>query len=187
MVPTIGPSMRPMPPITVMKITKAVQSLTLKAVSGEMRSFIRKISAPIIAVPKAGQHIDDEFDAGDVDAVALRRQFVVADGGEREAVARAQQRDDGAEHGDGQRQRQPIDLEFAHLPGRRHGDHDRCRQADAGTATEHRDLRREQAEHLRHHPGADGEVRAAQPEDQRRHRNRNKAPIGPAIRMATIG
>ncbi len=52
MVPMIGPSMRPMPPITVMKMTKAVQSFTLKAVSGEMRSFIRKISAPIMAVPK---------------------------------------------------------------------------------------------------------------------------------------
>ncbi len=51
-VPMIGPSIRPMPPITVMKMTKAVQSFTENAVSGEMRSFIRKISAPIIAVPK---------------------------------------------------------------------------------------------------------------------------------------
>ena len=51
--PTIGPSMRPMPPITVMKMTKAVQSLTLKAASGEMRSFCRKISAPTMAVPSA--------------------------------------------------------------------------------------------------------------------------------------
>ena len=117
MVPMIGPSMRPMPPITVMKMTKAVQSLTLKAVSGEMRSFIRKISAPIMRGAEAGQHVDDEFDAGDVDAVALRRQFVVADGGERQAVARAQQRHDGAEHGSGERQRQPIDFEFAHAAG----------------------------------------------------------------------
>jgi hypothetical protein len=49
----IGPSTRPMPPITVMKMTKAVQSLTLNAVSGEMRSFCRKINAPIIPVPAA--------------------------------------------------------------------------------------------------------------------------------------
>ncbi len=53
MVPTIGPSMRPMPPITVMKITNAVQSLTLKAASGEMRSFCKKISAPTMPVPNA--------------------------------------------------------------------------------------------------------------------------------------
>ena len=51
--PTIGPSMRPMPPITVMKITKAVQSLTLKAASGLIRSFCRKMSAPIMAVANA--------------------------------------------------------------------------------------------------------------------------------------
>ena len=36
-----------------MKMTNAVQSLTLKAASGEMRSFCRKISAPIMAVPNA--------------------------------------------------------------------------------------------------------------------------------------
>jgi len=36
-----------------MKITNAVQSLTLNAVSGEMRSFCRKMSAPIMAVPNA--------------------------------------------------------------------------------------------------------------------------------------
>jgi len=49
----IGPSTRPMPPMTVMKMTKAVQTLTLNAVSGEMRSYCRKMSAPIMAVPKA--------------------------------------------------------------------------------------------------------------------------------------
>ena len=70
MVPMIGPSTRPMPPITVMKITKAVQSLTLNAVSGETRSFCRKISAPTMAVPNAVTHIDDELGARDVDAVA---------------------------------------------------------------------------------------------------------------------
>ena len=49
----IGPSMVPMPPITTMKITKAVQSLTENAASGEIRSFCRKISAPTIAVTAA--------------------------------------------------------------------------------------------------------------------------------------
>ncbi len=53
MVPMIGPSTRPMPPITVMKMTKAVQSLTLNAVSGEIRNFCRKMSAPTMAVPNA--------------------------------------------------------------------------------------------------------------------------------------
>ena len=51
MAPMIGPSMRPTPPMTAIKITKAVQSLTLKAASGEMRSFCREISAPAMAVP----------------------------------------------------------------------------------------------------------------------------------------
>ena len=136
---------------------------------------------------EGGQHIDDELDTRDVDAVALRRQFVVADGGEREAVARAQQRDDRAQDGDGERQREPIDHEFAHLPARRHRDHDRGRQADAGAAAERRDLRGEQAEHLRHHPGADGEVVPAQAEDQRRHRDRDQRADRPASGMAASG
>ena len=61
-----------MPPITVMKMTKAVQSLTLKAVSGEMRSFCRKISAPTIAVPNGDGDIDDVLGARDVDADGSR-------------------------------------------------------------------------------------------------------------------
>ena len=44
--PISGPSMLPMPPMTTIKITSTVQSLTLKATSGEIRSFCRKISAP---------------------------------------------------------------------------------------------------------------------------------------------
>jgi len=63
--------------------------------------------------------------------VALRNQFVVTDGREREAVPRAQQYDDRAEHDDGQRQCQPIDFEFAHLSARRHGDNNSRRKADA--------------------------------------------------------
>ena len=51
--PMIGPSMVPMPPITTMKMTLAVQSITLKPASGEMRSLVRKTSAPTIPVPKA--------------------------------------------------------------------------------------------------------------------------------------
>jgi hypothetical protein len=53
MVPIMGPSTRPMPPMTVMKITNAVQSFTLKAVSGEIRNFCRKMSAPIMAVGRS--------------------------------------------------------------------------------------------------------------------------------------
>ena len=50
--PTIGPSMRPMPPMTTMKIANAVQ-LTLKAASGLMRRLLRKYSAPASAAPMA--------------------------------------------------------------------------------------------------------------------------------------
>ena len=39
--------------MTVMKITKAVQSFTLKAASGEILIFCRKINAPTMAVPNA--------------------------------------------------------------------------------------------------------------------------------------
>ena len=41
MTPTIGPSIEPMPPMTTMKITIAVQSSTEKAASGEMRAVCR--------------------------------------------------------------------------------------------------------------------------------------------------
>ena len=37
----IGPSIVPIPPITTMKITYAVQSRTEKAASGEMRAVCR--------------------------------------------------------------------------------------------------------------------------------------------------
>ena len=57
----IGPSIRPMPPITVMKMTKAVQSLTLNAVSGEMRSFCRKISAPTMRGAERRDDIDESL------------------------------------------------------------------------------------------------------------------------------
>ena len=37
--PIIGPSIVPIPPITTIKITNAVQSLTLNAASGDILSF----------------------------------------------------------------------------------------------------------------------------------------------------
>ena len=55
-VPIIGPSMVPIPPITTIttiKITKTVQSLTLNTATGLMRNFVIKISAPIIDVTLA--------------------------------------------------------------------------------------------------------------------------------------
>ena len=51
--PMKGPSSVPMPPITTMKITTTVQSLMEKPASGEMRSFCRKMSAPIRPVQAA--------------------------------------------------------------------------------------------------------------------------------------
>ena len=94
MVPTIGPSMRPMPPITVMKITKAVQSLTLKAASGRDAQLLQEDQRADHGGAERGDDVDEELDARDVDAVAARRELVVADRLEREAVARAQQQHD---------------------------------------------------------------------------------------------
>ena len=51
--PMTGPSMEPMPPMTVMKMIKADQSFTLKAVSGEMRIFCKNSSAPVRPVTAA--------------------------------------------------------------------------------------------------------------------------------------
>ena len=51
--PMNGPSIVPMPPMTTMKITTTVQSLMLNPASGEMRSFCKKISAPIRPVQAA--------------------------------------------------------------------------------------------------------------------------------------
>ena len=65
-----------------------------------------------------------------------RGELVVADRRERQAVARAQQQHDGAEHADDQRERNPVDHELAHLPARRHRGDDPRRQADAGASAE---------------------------------------------------
>ncbi len=52
MVPTIGPSIVPIPPITTMKMMNAVQ-FTPNAASGEMRRLERKYIAPAIPQPNA--------------------------------------------------------------------------------------------------------------------------------------
>ena len=117
--------------------------------------------------------IDGIFDAHDVDAVRSRAKLVVADRGEREPVARAQQPHDSEQDADHLGERDPVDEEFAHLPARRDRDDDRSRQAGARAAAKRRCLRREQPEHLGHHPGADGEIVSAQPEHQRRDRHGN--------------
>ena len=58
---------------------------------------------------------------------------------------------------------------------RRDGNHHGGRQAGAGAAAEHRDLRRQQAKHLGHDPGADREIMAAQPEHQARRPGSRRA------------
>ena len=88
-------------------------------------------------------------------------------------MSRSQQRNNCAEHDDGERQRQPISFELAHLPARRHGDYYGSWQANAGTAAEDRNLRREQAKYFSNDPGPDCEIGAAQTENQRSDRNRN--------------
>ena len=52
-VPMIGPSSAPMPPITTMKITTTVQSLDANPASGDRRSFCRKMNAPTRPVQAA--------------------------------------------------------------------------------------------------------------------------------------
>src|SRR3712207_7075210 len=60
--------------------------------------------------------IDDELRAPHIDPVALRRQLVVADGREGEAVARAQEQEDQSDHdGDeGKRDRKSTRLNSSH-------------------------------------------------------------------------
>ena len=106
--PMNGPSSVPMPPITTMKITTTVQSLMLKPASGEMRSFCRKISAPIRPVQAAVDDVDDELGAEGVDAEARRSRLGIADRGQRQAVARAQQQIDDGEHQHRDRERHQI-------------------------------------------------------------------------------
>jgi hypothetical protein len=86
-VPTIGPSMRPMPPITVMKITKAVQSLTAEGGVGRDSELLQEDERAHHGGAERGDDVDDELDARDIDAVALGGELVVADCPQRQAVA----------------------------------------------------------------------------------------------------
>ena len=58
--PTIGPSMRPVPPITTMKMPNAVHC-TENAASGLMRRLPRKYSAPASAQPRAAMTYTASF------------------------------------------------------------------------------------------------------------------------------
>jgi hypothetical protein len=57
-----------MPPITVMKMTKAVQSFTLKAVRGDAQ-LLQKDQRADHGGAERGDDIDHELGAGDIDAV----------------------------------------------------------------------------------------------------------------------
>ena len=61
----------------------------------------------------SGQDIDQEFGAEDIDAGALRSGFGIADGGQRQAVARAQQPVHQDESADGKHEREPIGHDVA--------------------------------------------------------------------------
>ena len=135
--PMNGPSMVPMPPITTMKITTTVQSLMLKPASGDSRSFCRKISPPTRPVQAAVDDVDDELGAEGVDAEARRGRLGIADRGQRQAVARAQQQIDDGEHQHRDRERHQIEDRVAAGAVRRDLPHDRRRQRKPGAGAEH--------------------------------------------------
>ena len=86
-------------------------------------------------------------------------------------MARAQQQVDQHDGADGDRERGPVDRRFPPHAARCDALHHRRRQAQAGAAAERRHLGEGEHVHLRHHPGADGEVGAPQAEDDERRRH----------------
>src|SRR3972149_947208 len=103
-VPTIGPSIVPMPPITTMKIMYAVQ-LTVKAASGWVRHRV-KVEAPAGApAPEPRHDVDEELRPHDVHAEALGAFLVVADRRQGEAEARAKDEVDEQDGAGARRQR----------------------------------------------------------------------------------
>ena len=108
-VPRSGPSTRPMPPITVMKMTLTVQSLMLKAEKGVIGASAGRSSRRPSRSRPPRRRRRGAWCPVDVDAVRLRRGLVVADGGERQAVARAQEHDDEPDDGDRQGEEDPVD------------------------------------------------------------------------------
>jgi hypothetical protein len=82
MAPTTGLSIVPMPPMTVMKMTSAVQSST----EGGVRRDARQRADH--AGHGGGRDIDGELDPINVDAEACCRGFMVTDRAERQPAAR---------------------------------------------------------------------------------------------------
>ena len=121
-----------------------------------------------------GDEVDDEFGAKGVDAEARRRRLGIADRGQRQAMARAQQQIDDAQYQHGDRQRHQVQDGFARGPVGRDLPHDGGRQRQAGTRAQHRDQARGEREDLGHHPGADREIGAAQPKHRERNRDRHQ-------------
>src|SRR5665648_464068 len=144
----MGPSIVPSPPMTTMNSAYAVQ-LMLNAAAAER-----------------GDEVDVELRTEDVDTGALRRQLVVADGREGEAEPRAQQEVDEQDRAHGNEQREQVRTSDARIDRQASGGDDGL----AGPAARGLDVGHDEADHLSDHPGADGEVAAAQAEDERRHR-----------------
>ena len=107
----------------------------------------------------------------DGDALASRNEFVVAHRGEREAVTRAKQTDDGEENERQQDQRDPVEDDLARRLVRCDQVGHRLGKTDARLAAEHRGLHGDEPEHFGDHPCADGEERPVQTEQQGRSWN----------------
>ena len=83
-VPMIGPSIVPMPPITTLKMMNTVQSEMLNEACGAMRSFCSVMSAPVI--PSNGAEPRKQ-------STRARVTFTPTDGGAFLVVAHRRQAD----------------------------------------------------------------------------------------------
>ena len=132
----------------------------------------------------AGRHyVDPELGPEVVDADAFGGNLRIADGGERQAVPRAQDEIDEQDGAGRQRQCRPVGDDVA----RRRGAHveqrlhpldaghlvgDEGGKRGAGAAAQLPELREHEPIDLGHHPGADGEIGAAQAEHDEGGRQR---------------
>lgn len=91
MTPMIGPSSVPMPPITTMKMTKAVQSVTEKAESGVMRRRWKDREGSSDPGHHCCEDIDKVFRPSCVDAHRLSCCLIITNGGQCHSPTRPEE------------------------------------------------------------------------------------------------
>jgi len=107
----------------------------------------------------------------DVDAVRLRRCLIVADRLQGKPIAGAKKEHDHADDGDGERKEYPVDQGLASAARACDRlDHGR-RQTDTRAAADRRHELEDLQEDFGDHPGANGEISAAQLQQQQNDRN----------------